>query len=75
MSASSGRSARSGNGPIGSGVVTPAAAAIASTAHVSRCTTRSRCSAPERTAIASPSSANEPHASGPKNPIVSFFVQ
>ena len=75
MSASSGRRSRSGNGPIGSGVVTPAAAATASTAHVSRCTTRSRSSAPERTLIASPSSANEPHASGPKNPIVSFFEQ
>ena len=75
MSASSGRSARSGNGPIGSGVVTPAAAATASIAHVSKCTTRSRSSAPERTAIASPSSANEPHASGPKNPIVSFLEQ
>ena len=75
MSASSGRSARSGNGAIGSGVVTPAAAATASIAHVSKCTTRSRSSAPERTASASPSSANEPQASGPKNPIVSFLEQ
>ena len=75
MSASRGRSARSGNGSIGSGVLTPAAVATASTAQVSRCTTRSLSSAPERTAIASPSSANEPHASGPKNPIVSFLEQ
>jgi hypothetical protein len=28
-----------------------------------------------RTEIASPSSAKEPHASGPKKPIVSFFEQ
>ena len=60
VSASSGRSARSGNGPIGSGVVTPAAAATASIAHVSKCTTRSRSSAPERTAIASPSRERAP---------------
>ena len=72
MSASSGRSARSGNGLIGSGASTPAAAATASTAQVSRCTTRSRWSEPERTSVASP---NAPHASGPKNPIVSFLEQ
>jgi hypothetical protein len=55
--------------------VTPEATATASIAHVSKCTTRSRSSAPARAVIASPSSANEPQASGPKNPIVSFFEQ
>ncbi len=65
-------SARSGNGVIGSGAVMPAAAATASTAHVSKCTTRSRSSAPDRTAVCSP---NDPQASGPKKPIESFLEQ
>ena len=72
VSVSIGRSARSGNGPIGSDTGTPAEAATASTAHVSRCTTRSRSRRPERIAVVSP---NEPHASGPKKPIVSFLEQ
>jgi hypothetical protein len=43
--------------------------------HVSMWIVRSRTKARERWASAGPSSRTSPHASGPKNPIVSFFEQ